>query len=163
MAARGLLLTTLAAGAAPAAGITQVPADWFSCRSGKYAVTLSTHYPSLHGIGRHKVFEVEVRKRDGTTETTRRFEYIGLKLEVLVSSADPSRYVLLTAESTSRRWNIGRLSVGEKPWRWGREKSLAQTPLEGSIELVGQGESVTLRLTDGRVDRVKYLCNAAKA
>lgn len=157
----GLVLAASAASAQPPA-VMKVAADWFSCRGGKYAVTLATHYPSLRGIGRHKVFELEVRQRDGATETLRRFEYIGLKLEVLVSSTDPSRYVLLSAEASSRRWNIGRLSVGERPWRWGREKSLAQTPLDGWIELVGQGESVTLMLTDGRVDKVKYLCPAGR-
>lgn len=157
----GLLIVLLSAvcNAAAQPAATKVPAEWFACRSGKYAVTLSTHYPSLRGIGRHKVVELEVRQRDGATETLRRFDYIGLRLEVWVSSAEPSRYVLQSAEASSRRWNIGRLSVGERPWRWGREKSLANTPLDGAVELVGQGESVTLLLSDGRIDRVRYRCS----
>ena len=133
--------------------------EWFACRSGKYAITLMTHYPSLRGIGQARVHELEVRQRDGgVTETVRRFEYTGMTLEVLVSSAEPSRYVLLAADVSSRRWNIGRLSVGQHPWRWGREKSLSQTPLQGWVELLGSDGSVQLRLAGGRVERVRYNC-----
>lgn len=147
----------------PAAAVVKVAAEGFSCRSGKYAVTLATHFPSLHGIGRHQVAELETRQRDGgVTEKVYRFDYIGLRLDVRVSSTDPSRYVLLAADASSRRWNIGPLSVGTKPWRWGREKWLSQTPLEGWVELVGAGESVQLLLSDGRVDRVRYLCSISR-
>jgi hypothetical protein len=39
---------------------------------------------------------------------------------------------------------------------------LSQTPLEGWVELVGAGESVQLLLSDGRVDRVRYLCSISR-
>jgi len=141
-----------------AATAVKVDADWFSCRGGKYAVTLSTHYPSLFNIGKHKVADAELRLADGSLHAVRRIRYFGLELDVAVSPRDPTRYQLVRAEVFSRRWNIGRLSVGERPWRWGREKSLQRTPLDGWIELVGDGDSVVLLMNDGRVDRAIFHC-----
>lgn len=74
---------------------------------------------------------------------------------------DPTRYTLVAAESTSRRWHLGRLSVGEAPWRWfwSREKSLAKVALEGPIELRGRGGDIALlEMRDGRIDRLVLRC-----
>lgn len=154
------------AGAEVAAQPVRVPADWFSCDSGKYALKLSRHYPSLHTIGRHRTLELEVRQLGGgVTATTRRLQYIGMRLDVLVLSSDPGRYTLLNAEVTSRRWHIGRLSVGTRPWpwMWSPEPSLAKVRLDGDLELVGAGDSALLRLRDGRVEKVSFVCRSGHA
>jgi hypothetical protein len=141
-----------------------VPADWFACHDGKYAFVLSNHYPSLFKIGQHQVSELRsVAAADGSTWTTRRVAFIGMRLDVRVNSARPERFQLLEAEVWSRRWAIGTLSVGQNPWRWGREKSLQQTALEGDVQLVGAHDSVTLNLRDGRVLRATFRCGAAPA
>jgi hypothetical protein len=152
----GLLASAAGGSQAPA----RVPADWFSCHDGKYAFVLSNHYPSLFKIGQHRITELQSVSVGDTRITTRRVAFIGLRLDVRVSSANPERFELLEAEVWSRRWNIGKLSVGQHPWRWGREKSLAQTPLEGQVELVGAAGSVTLALNDGRVQRARFRCAA---
>jgi hypothetical protein len=141
----------------------RVAADWFACDSGKYAITLSRHYPSLRTIGRHQVSQLEVRPYGSGTAALRRLQYIGLRLDVLVPAQEPSRYVLLAAESTSRRWHLGRLSVGSKPWPWFAEKSLAGVKLEGPIELVGPRDRALLQLSAGRVERVAVQCGVPPA
>lgn len=157
------LAVLLLAGSAQATPAVRVDADWFACRSGKYAVTLSSHYPSLFNIGRHRVADTALRLADGTVVPVRRFRYFGLELDVLVSARDPSRYLLVRADVSSRRWNLGALSVGQKPWRWGREKSLRPTPLEGWIELAGSdGDTVTLLMNDGRVERAVFHCRVPR-
>jgi hypothetical protein len=158
-----LIAGALAGLLAPAAGGSQaparVPADWFSCHDGKYAFVLSNHYPTLFKIGHHRVTELQSVLVGDTRLTTRRVSYIGMRLDVRVSSANPDRFQLLEAEVWSRRWNVGRLSVGQVPWRWGREKSLAQTPLEGEVELVGSTGSVLLGLRDGRLLKARFRCS----
>ncbi|MBI5720397.1 MAG: hypothetical protein HZC37_22200 [Burkholderiales bacterium] len=151
------------ASAASNAAPVRVPAEWFSCDGGKYALQLPHHYPTLPKIGKHKVVDLEVRQVDGATVTTRRFQYIGMRLDVRVLSSDPDRYALLAAEVTSRRWQIGRFSVGTRPWpwMWSPEPSLKDVKLHGLLELVGAGDSALLWLNDGRVERVSYRCRAA--
>lgn len=159
------LATLLAAAAFAAAGEPQarrVSADWFACDDGKYAVTLSRHYRSLFTIGRHRVVDLGTVRRGEAVWLKRRIEYIGLTLEVMVPAQAPERYVLTQLDAWSRRWNIGRLSVGQKPWWWWfSEKSLKGVPLQGAVALEGAaGESVTLWLNDGRIDRVSFHCRA---
>jgi hypothetical protein len=141
----------------------RVAADWFSCDHGKYAIRLSRHYPSLQTIGRHRVVDLDVRQVGGVTATTRRFQYTGLQLDVLVFSNEPQRYTLLAAEVTSRRWHIGRFSVGTKPWPWlwSPEDSLANVRLHGPVQLVGHGDSAAVLFDEGRVERVSFTCRAA--
>lgn len=147
--------------AAPAPALRHVPAAWFSCSDGKYAVTLSRHYRSLFKIGRHRVVEIGTQRDGPTTWSRRRIEYIGLTLEVKVNADEPERYELTRLEAWSRRWNIGRLSVGQKPWWWWfGERSLKGVPLQGVVQLDGTGESATLWLDDGRIDRVSLRCRA---
>lgn len=153
------LFTWVAVAGAP----LKVDAEWFSCRAGRYAVTLPKHYPSLHGIGRHRIADLETRHAGGEVVTRRRIQYYGLRLDVLVFASDPTRYTLVAAEATSRRWHLGRLSVGEAPWRWfwSREKSLAKVALDGPIELVGRGgDTALLEMRDGRIDRLVLRCLA---
>ena len=69
--------------------------------------------------------------------------------------------MLLSAESISRRWNIGRLSVGRTPWRWGREASLEKVPLDGWLLLAGPVDLATLLMRDGRIEQVSYACAAS--
>ena len=140
----------------------RVSADWFACHEGKYAFVLSNHYPSLFKIGRHKVTELESVATGQTTVKKHRVQYIGMRMDVLVSSENPTRYQLLEAEVFSRRWSIGRLSVGENPWRWGREASLSQTDLTGEIELLGTSDSVSLQLDAGRILRATYKCKSIR-
>lgn len=158
----GLAIATaaLALGGAARADPVVVAADWFSCSSGKYALTLPKHYPTLRKIGKHRIVDGEVRIRDGVTITARTIEYTGLRLELLVSSSDPNRYELRSVESNSRRWNIGQLSVGTSPWwwPWSREKSLTGVRLKGELKFVGATDSVVLLLDDGRVVSVRYSC-----
>ena len=164
LAALAALAGAATAAPAPATEPVRVAADWLSCDSGKYALRLSRHYPSLQTIGRHKAIDLEVRQMGGgITATTRRLVYIGMRLDVRVLSNDPSRYTLLAAEETSRRWHVGRLSVGTRPWpwMWSSEPSLANVHLHGEIELLGNGDAVSLRLNDGRVEKVSYTCRAA--
>jgi hypothetical protein len=149
----------LACHAQASRGAARVSADWFSCHDGKYAFVLSNHYPSLFKIGQHRVTELRSAPgAGGATLTTRRVSFIGMRLDVRVSSANPDRFELVEAEVWSRRWAVGRLSVGQHPWRWGREKSLVQTSLDGDVQLVGTADSVTLNLQDGRVMRATFRC-----
>ena len=133
--------------------------DGLACDSGPYAVILPKHYPSLHGIGRHKVTDLEVRRLGSATVTHRRIEYAGLRLEVRRSPSQPDAYQLLALEATSRRWNIGPLSVGRNPWRGLREPALDGVSLNGTLELAGKSDRVLLNLNDGRVESVEYKCS----
>lgn len=162
--ARAAVVAAVAVANPAAAEPVRVAAEWFACDDGKYALRLSRHYPSLRTIGRHKAVDLEVRQLGGgVTATTRRFTYIGLRLDVRVLSSDPSRYTLLAAEVTSRRWHVGRLSVGTRPWPWlwTPEPALANVRLHGEIELVGPGDTALLWLDDGRVEKVTYTCRGA--
>ena len=140
-----------------------VPADWFDCKSGAYRFLIADYYPALFNIGRHKVQDLGERVQGGATISTRRIEYIGMTLDVTVSSLTPQRYTLLRAEVWSRRWNVGRLSVGRRPWQSDSEKSLAGVELAGLLELQGTTDRATLQLSDARVERVTFICQPLTA
>lgn len=154
--ALGLLLAVAAAPgqAAP----VKVAADWFACDSGDYAISLPKHYPSLHGIGKHQVIDLEVQQQGAVRVTDRRIVYIGMRLDLRIVSDDPTRYRLREAEVTSRRWNIGRLSVGQNPWRWRSEAVLDKVALDGPIELVGKTDAVLLQMRGGRIESASFRC-----
>jgi len=153
------VLAALCLAASCAAGAQhQIPAEWFACRTGEYRFLIADHYPALFNIGWHKVQDIGQRQQGSETIRTRRFEYIGMTLEVAVSSLNPERYTLLRAEVWSRRWNIGRLSVGRRPWQSSSEKTLAGVALNGQIELRGSTDRATLQLRDGQVERVTFEC-----
>ena len=136
----------------------QVSADWFACRSGAYQFSIADHYPALFNIGRHRVGNLTQSFEGTETTSVRRIEYIGMTLEVAVSSLRPERYTLLRADVWSRRWNVGRLSVGRRPWHSDWEKPLAGVELNGPLELIGVTDRAVLHLSDGRVERVTFLC-----
>jgi hypothetical protein len=156
----GVCIGSATAAPPPLAEPVTVIADWFSCSSGKYALTLPRHYPSLRVIGSHRVLDIESQSQGGVTRATRRFQYIGMRLDVRVSSDAPDRYQMLSAEAISRRWNIGKLSVGSDPWwwPWSREPELAKVTLDGVIKLQGPSDSAVLQLSKGRIDKVMYSC-----
>jgi hypothetical protein len=146
-------------GAGSAGADVKVSLPSLACRGGSYAFAIAEHYPTLLNIGRHRVLQLEERQQGNERITLRRIEYIGMTLEVQVSSLDPTRYQLHQAEVWSRRWNIGRLSVGRRPWLSEPEPGLAPTALNGTLELVGPVDAVSLRLADGRVERVVFRCS----
>lgn len=148
-----LLWASLCAGAD-----AKVSVPGFSCSSGSYAFAIADHYPTLLNIGRHRVLQLDERQQGNERLSQRRIEYIGMTLELMVSSLEPTRYRLLRAEVWSRRWNIGRLSVGRRPWLSEPEPGLAPTALNGTLELAGPIDTATLRLNEGRVDRVVFQC-----
>jgi hypothetical protein len=146
----------------PAGGAAvKVLVDAFACDTGPYAVILPKYYPTLHGIGRHTFTDLEVRTQGPAGVTTRRIEYYGLRLDVRIASNQPNVYQLLGAEVKSRRWSIGRLSVGQSPWRQVREPALEQVSLNGPVELVGKTDTVLLVLLNGRVESADFRCGAA--
>ena len=114
----GRMLVAAVASAAATAALalpTVVQADWISCTNGKYAIALPRHLSTLRTIGRHRIVDREVRSGDGQTASARTIEYFGLRLDVAALPGDPTRIRFLAAESISRRWDIGRLSVGATP------------------------------------------------
>jgi hypothetical protein len=166
-----LVFTLLAVLGAPipqaSAAERVVPADWFDCKTGAYRFSIADHYPSLFKIGQHKITELGQRTTTtamaSETIQLRRIEYIGMTLDVAVSSLNPERYVLQRAEVWSRRWNIGRLWVGRRPWQSDSEKSLAGVELNGLIELQGANDRAQLQMSDGRVVRVTFHCQGLQA
>jgi hypothetical protein len=161
---RSLLAGAVAAQLAALCGTcmaTEVRTSAFSCESGPYAVVLPKHYPTLHVIGKHKWADVETRSDGSGTSTTRRIEYIGMTADVMLSSARPNAYKLLALEVSSRRWNIGPLSVGQNPRKSVEDKALSGVSQDGVLEIIGAKDSATLILRGGRVDRVSYKCSSA--
>ena len=140
---------------------TQVRTPAFACDSGPYAVVLPKHYPSLHVIGKHKWTDIESRSLGIGTSTTRRIEYIGMTADVLLTSAAPNEYRLLALEVSSRRWNIGPLSVGQNPWKSVKDTALDGVSQDGLLEVIGTKDSALLLVRGGRIDKVSYKCPAA--
>ena len=140
----------------------RVDAPWFHCHQGRYALGLPQHYPTLHRIGRHRFSDLIVTGAPGSELTTRRIDYMGLRLEVKVSASDSQRYVLLQLQSNSRRWKLGELSVGESPWRWPwrGEAELANVRLQGRVVLAGPTDTATLQMSNGRIDSLSVVCAA---
>lgn len=145
-----------ASAAALAAEPVRVPVEWLACDDGKYAVTLPRHYPSLRNIGKHRITVLGTRG----TLTLQRLQFIGMRVDVLLHPEEPHRYRLVELESTSRRWNIGRFSVGTRPWIWWPEKELKDLRLHGPIELIGRNDHVAVEFNNERVVTVSYRCAA---
>ena len=143
------------------ASATQIRSLAFACDSGPYAVVLPKHYPTLHVIGKNKWADLEARPVGAEASTTRRIEYFGMTAEVLLSSASPNAYKLLALDVSSRRWNIGPLSVGQNPWRSVKDTALDGVSQEGTLEVVGAKHSALLQLRGGKVDKVSYRCPVA--
>lgn len=162
---RALPALLLLAGAAQAAEPRSVRLDDFSCTSGRYAVVLPQHYPTLHVIGRHQVTDLERRGSGAAAVTRRRIDYIGLRLELLRAEAQPNEYRVTQLDVISRRWAIGELSVGDRPWfwPWRRDPALADVVLDGALELAGPVDRVRLTLRDGRIVTTHYTCGSAAA
>ena len=142
---------------------TQIRVPAFACDSGPYAVVLPKHYPTMHVIGKHKWTDIETHGIGGVTSTARRIEYTGMTADLLLSSGTPNAYRLLALDVTSRRWNIGPLSVGQNPWRSVKDSALEGVSQDGSIEILGASDSVRLLVRGGRIDQVSYRCPAAVA
>ena len=151
------VLTPLAA-AQTAASPARVAIDAVSCRGGRYAPVLPQHFPTLRGIGRHEWTELDRRSVGGDTVTRYRATYIGMKLELQHRASQPNAYELLLMEVGSRRWHVGPLSVGRRPWASDPDPALARVALDGELELLGPTHRVTLRLRDGRVEAVRWDC-----
>ncbi len=151
-----MLLAPLAGRAAP----VRVDVDGYACHSGRYALTLPQHAPSLRNIGRHRVVELGTETHGGTVWVRRRLEYTGLTLEILERPEQPARYVLVALEATSRRWHLGPLSVAATPWRSAPDPALQGVALEGEVRLVGPRDAATVRLSAGRVQRLSVRCAA---
>lgn len=158
--ARSVALTLLGFSSTSLATQIQTPA--FSCDSGPYAVVLPKHYPTLHVIGKHQWTDIETRSINKETMTTRRIEYIGMRADVSLSSVAPNAYKLLSLEVSSLRWNIGPLSVGQNPWKSVNDKAIRDANKNGTLEIVGTKDSVTLVLREGRIDKVSYRCPPAR-
>ena len=167
MRVQRLLRTVLAAVllSAPCdyAKATQIRTSAFACDSGPYAVVLPKYYPTLHKIGKHKWTDIQSHSIGGLSSTTRRIEYIGMTADVLLSSGTPDTYRLLALDVSSRRWEIGPLSVGQNPWRSVKDSALDGVSRDGSIEIIGTSDSVLLLVRGGRIDQVRYRCPAAGA
>lgn len=161
VAAAAMQLAPPCSALAVAATVTQLRTSAFACDSGPYAVVLPQHYPSLHVIGKHKWTDIESRSTGDVTSTTRRIEYVGMAADVLLSNAAPNAYKLLALDVSSRRWNIGPLSVGQNPWRSVKDSALDGVSQEGTIEVIGTKDSARIVVRGGRVDRVSYKCSAA--
>lgn len=160
-AALGAALATAAAAPAqpPAQAITL---GSVSCTRGPLAVQLPRHYPTLHKIGRHTWTDLARHSGPAGAVTTRRIEYIGLRLDLRLSSAAPDRYELVELEVWSRRWAVGPLSVGQ-PLRHASGEAARAAPDDGRVELVGPEASVELVLRQGRVERATYRCGPRAA
>jgi hypothetical protein len=154
--AGAMLLAPLSGLAAP----VRVVVDGYACHSGRYALILPQHAPSLRNIGRHRVVELGSETRDGVSWARRRLEYNGLALEILERADQPARYVLVALEATSRRWHLGALSVAATPWRGAPDPALQGVALEGEIQLAGPRDTATVRLSGGRVQRLSVRCAA---
>lgn len=151
------------AGVCIGAHAATIRAPAFACESGPYGVVLPRHYPSLHVIGKHKTVEVDTRPQGAATLSTRRIEYIGMTAEVQVSSAQPTAYRLLSLDVTSRRWNIGPLSVGRNPRQSVDDKAMEGAATEGSHQINGPLDHAVLTLRSGRIETVSYRCAGATA
>ena len=149
------------AAAQPAAAPVRVTIDAVSCRSGRYAPVLPQHFPTLRGIGRHEWTELERRSVGGDTLTRQRVNYIGMRLELLHRASRPNAYELLLMEVGSRRWHVGALSVGRRPWASEPDPALSRVALDGELELAGPRDRAALRLRDGRIETVRWVCAAA--
>ncbi len=139
---------------------TQLRTSVFACDSGPYAVVLPKHYPSLHVIGKHQWTDMESRSAGDVASTIRRIEYIGMTADVVLSSAAPNAYKLVALDVSSRRWNIGPLSVGQDPWRSVKDSALDGISQDGQIEIIGTKDSARLVVRRGRIDKVSYNCPA---
>jgi hypothetical protein len=129
-----------------ATSAAQVRSAAFACDSGPYAVVLPQHYPTLHVIGKHKWTDLESRSTGAAALTTRKIEYIGMTAEVSLSSSAPNTYRLLALEVSSRRWNVGPLSVGQNPWRTVKDPALEGIAQDGTLEVIGTRDSALLQL-----------------
>jgi hypothetical protein len=144
-----------------AAVATQVRTPAFACDAGPYAVVLPKHYPTLHVIGKHKWADIDARTAGGTVSTTRRIEYIGMTADVLLTSAAPDAYRLLALDVSSRRWNIGPLSVGQNPWKSVKHRALDGASQDDTLEIIGTKDSALLVVRGGRIEKVSYRCPVA--
>lgn len=135
----------------------------FACDAGPYAVVLPKHYPTLHVIGKHTWADRAARTDGAGASTIRRIEYVGMTAELALSAQTPNAYRLLALDVSSRRWNIGPLSVGQNPWRSVKDPALEGASHDGTLEIVGATDSALLQVRGGRIDRVSYRCPAATA
>jgi hypothetical protein len=140
------------------AGAAQIRSSAFACDTGPYAVVLPKHYPTLHVIGKHTWVDLDARPAGAGASTTRRIEYVGMTADVLLSRATPNAYRLLSLDVSSRRWNIGPLSVGQNPWRSVKDAALQGANQDGTLEVVGAKDSALLQLRGGKIDTVSYRC-----
>lgn len=152
----------LALGALPVAA-TPLKVSTFACEAGPYAAVLPKHYPSLHVIGKHTWTDLRTQSLGATTLITRRIDYIGMSATVQMDASTPDRYRLLALDVSSRRWNVGPMSVGRDPWRTVDDSALKAAPRDGVIELQGPRDAARLVVRGGRVDRVRYECRELPA
>ena len=141
-----------------AASAVQIRSAAFACDTGPYAVVLPKHYPTLHVIGKHKWTDLESPSTGAAALTNRRIEYVGMTAEVSLSNSAPNTYRLLALDVSSRRWNVGPLSVGQNPWRTVKDPALDGIAQDGTLEVIGARDSALLQLRGGKVDKVSYKC-----
>ncbi len=129
-----------------------------SCTSGPYRLQLPTTYKALRTMGQLRRERVLKTDESGVL---RELRFNGLELEVVTPPSKPNQYVVSRAIVTTRTWRIaGPLRVGT-PVR-GALKALQpkSVPNDGEVELNGEGDSIRVNVSRGRVLDFEYSCNS---
>jgi len=133
----------------------------FNCDSGPLSATLPSKYPELLALGKSvRVADGAVRDYGTYKVTQRALEFEGLRIVAYVFSNDPDRYLLSSVVISDSRWKLGPLWVGQLAQSALNHEGWQAPPVDGSWELSGDSQSVSVTIKGGSISRVTYNCDA---
>jgi hypothetical protein len=133
----------------------------FTCESGPLSLRLPSKYPELLALG-NTVRITDGRVQDYPTYkvTLREIEFQGLRIVAYVFSNDPDRYLLASVVISDSRWRLGPLWVGQPAQSALKHAGWPVPPVDGSWELSGDSESVSVAIKGASIFRVTYHCDS---
>jgi hypothetical protein len=131
-----------------------------SCSKGPYRVNLPKTYAALKKIGVLKRERVLYQEDVGTHRVAaRELRFVGLEMVVYTSSDRPGRYQLARIAVLTPKWRLtGPLRVGTAASAALKGVPVKTLPRNGEITLEGDGDSILLTVTGGRVQAIDYEC-----
>jgi hypothetical protein len=133
----------------------------FNCESGPLSLTLPSKYPELVALGKNgHVADGSVQDYGTYKATQRAIQFEGLRIVAYVFSNDPDRYLLTSVVISDSRWKLGPLWVGQLAQSALKHQGWPAPPVDGSWELSGDSQSVSVTIQGGSISRVTYNCDS---
>jgi hypothetical protein len=131
-----------------------------SCTKGQYRAKLPASYKALRGMGQLKRERTTGATDHGTYKAyARELRFVGLEV-IVVTFSNSDRYVLSRMTITAPKWKIGgQFRVGSPAKAALRGIPIKDLDADAEIELSGDGDSILVTFTGGRVEGVEYSCH----